>query len=177
MDKTALIITLGNRDLTFDKEVDAVKEVLGEEDFDKMYAGKWQKFLARQGGEILLKHFNKVKDYLEIPIIQPALDYSFATLTGEKVIDTIILVATDQPDSVAEKFRNQDTIYLAELLKRLIPMKVKNRPKSNQSTSNLPKVKEVKILIIEGAVSFYDEMYEFWSNSLSKTALKQEHLK
>lgn len=170
MSKVALIITLGNRDITFDR--DAVETALGSETYEKMFytgKGKYPQFQARQGGELLLKHFNALQNYLEIPIIQPALDYSFSKLSAKKVIDKIILIATNQPDSVG-KFRNSDTLYLATLAKRLIPIKLKEIAKQKNKTGDkIPKVKSIDILLIENAISYYDEMYHFWETNLTKT--------
>lgn len=144
--KVGLIATLGTRDIRVSREL--LEEKFSPAAILPLYYesnGKFA-FLARPGGEFLEKHFNQIFGELEFPILQPALDWLYRK---HKQVDTIILIGTDQPTDVPDKYRNNDTLYFAEVLKKLIP----KRYRGKQQQFN------VQAQLIEQDVIYLDSMY------------------
>jgi hypothetical protein len=143
--KTALIATLGSRDVIIDKHIleekytDRIQNV-----FDKK-----GNLLSRYAGELLLKEYNKLKNHIEIPILIPTLEY---LLNKHEKIDLLILLATNQPDK-----HPNDTIYYAQIIQKAIAERF---PKKFPDV----RIKEIK----ENTVIFLDSMYNYFSGEFSK---------
>ena len=72
---------------------------------------------ARNIAHEILKRLEKGENVLErcrYPILKTVLD------AVPKPVDRLILVVTDQPESTAAEFRNRDTLYTGEILKKLV---------------------------------------------------------
>ena len=68
----------------------------------------------RQDGERLLKQWPEVASRLTLPILEPTLQH----LRERGLMpDRIVLVATDQPESVATAHRSRDTVHFGEVAK------------------------------------------------------------
>lgn len=140
MPKSALIITVGTRDVQIDKE--KLIEILGEEKASFCYNAKGY-FLARKGGEILLNAYSDLKGELKFPIIYPALD----NFKGNTDIEEIFLVCTDQDYELVGSFAESDSLFFGEILAKNIPQKMKYTPK-------------IRIIKIEEEVVYLDSKYK-----------------
>jgi CRISPR-associated protein (Cas_Cas02710) len=157
--KTALIVTVGTRDIQFNPT--ELQGLIPAADFDKMYFtfpdGK-KALSARHGGRILLnyaKNNKKVAAALHIPIIQPILDYIF--YNQDVSIDQLVLVATDQPNTIEEKYRGADTLYFANCIKYLFEQRHGN------------KIVSIETHNIAENVTYVDEQFTAWQTILEKT--------
>jgi uncharacterized protein YutE (UPF0331/DUF86 family) len=115
----ALIITLGTRDIQVQQE--AVSILLNPEHPDAVGAmvldeqGTKHNLVPRIAGAFLANHYQDYKDYISYPICKPALEYVKAHHPELNQID-VLFVATDQPETVDARHRNNDTIEYAKLL-------------------------------------------------------------
>lgn len=134
-----LIVTLGSRDVFLDK---------GKIDH------------PRKKGEEILNAYETYAKRLSYPIIQPAINYLFEQ---EKIaqIDRVILVCTDQPETVGRKYRDQDTIYFARILHNLLKAKYPSQ------------ISEIKLCKITQNPTLLDEMFEFFKQALAKDKIFQ----
>jgi len=123
-----LVVTVGTRDLFLDGKPISCPRIEGEE---------------------ILNSFKTYQQRLSYPIIRPVLEYLFQIKNCE-VIDRLVLICTDQPESTDEKYRNQDTIAFAYILQRLI---AKEWGK---------KIPDIQIFKISSNPTLLDEMYEFF---------------
>lgn len=161
--KVGLIATLGTRDITINRE--ALEEKFGHEAVRPLYyeSNGRQAFLPRPGGLFLHENFNQIFGKLKFPIIQPALEWLYRK-RGQ--VDTIILVGTDQPTAVPDKYRNNDTLHFAEVLKELIPVRYKDKQQNF----------DIRVTLIEEDVIYLDSMYSQVSKIIRNqpfTALQQ----
>ena len=169
MQKIGLIITLGTRELESLKN--NLVKVLGEELTSKVGRTSRQdekKIIVspRIGGTILLEHFNKIKTYLELPIVEPALSYFLEKYTDAS-LKKIVIICTDQDPDVGSFFYNNDTIHFATILSRLIPMKLADEYGIKQ------KEYSIDIISVQESVSFIDNMYQFWKGQLDTSLFKE----
>lgn len=105
----------------------------------------------REEGEALLKQWPRVAERLSLPILKPVLRHLEGR--GQKP-DHIVLFATDQPAGTAEELRSKDTLYLAELAKRMI--------ESWPGYGGRAMVRKVAGL----NPSLYDEMFQYFGHVL-----------
>lgn len=137
--KTALIITVGTRDVQIDLSV--LKEKLADK-YEEVVNPKNNSLIARKAGELIRKYYDMLKSHIEIPIIQPTLKY--LTYEAEN-IDHILLIATDQ-----ETPNNGDTCHYAEIIKTYITNHYKN-------------VSSIEIFkITSNEVIYLDKMYNYF---------------
>jgi len=149
--KTGLIITVGTRDIQIDREVILNNEA--HDVYQQLYYDN-RILLARNGGEFLLKNYNRYRSHLQMPIVKPCLDYC---LRGNSKINHIILITTDQPESVGQKFYQMDTTYFGDLLVKLI-------------SDIYPKDKfpDVRKKTVGDTVNYLDSMMLFWQKELHR---------
>lgn len=143
--KTILIVTLGTRDLTINTEIEGVT-----------IQNRNKLLLINQvaGGKYLFDNFEKYKNNIDFPIINPAINW---TISNYSIIDKLIIVCTDQssnPD-IDARFKSNDTIEIANLLKKKLVNSLAN------------KVKEVKLLPITNGLIYYDVMYDFFEEKFA----------
>lgn len=147
--KTALIVTVGTRDVQIDREYIIKNE--SHDIYSNLYLDN-RILKARQGGDFLKKQYNRYKQNLKIPIIKPAVDFC---LKNEGNIDHTILITTDQSESVDDKFRSTDTLHFGELIKKILSDRY---PKSVLPDIRNKSVKE--------NVTYLDAMTLFWQREL-----------
>lgn len=109
--------------------------------------------IPRLSGKEWLDKYDTVKSQLDFPILRNGLEYALRELNG-KPINRLILFYTDQPESVGEKYRQSDTLYFAELIKRIIEAQMTDR------------IDAVELIPITGAPNDYDDMYQFYSKQM-----------
>ena len=145
--KIGLIVTLGTRDVAISRQV--LEEKFGPEAIAPLYYesnGK-HSFLARQGGEFILKKFNQIQGKLEFPILQPALEWLFQK---HERIDTIVLVGTDQQaPHIGSRYKNNDTLFFADVLKKLLPKRFHKKQDEF----------DIRIKLLGENVVYLDSMY------------------
>lgn len=95
------------------------------------------------------ENLNKHKDKLRLPILQPV----FEQLSNRK-FDKVFLVATNQPESTPERFRNGDTFFAA----RIIVCLIQHKPFFNGAT--------FEYIEIENNPHEYDTTYAFLGEQL-----------
>lgn len=154
--KSALIITVGTRDLTINKE-DFIQNN-SPEDWDKIFDVKRNGISPKLGGEVFEKQFNQLHPVLKYPIIKPALK---DVIRKNGQIDKIILIATDQKES-GEQFTANDTFIFARILQKLLVLK---------HGKNLANENPVAILTVDKNVSYLDSMVDFFNNKKKTKSL------
>jgi hypothetical protein len=130
------VLTIGKRDIAFDgKNInDGV-----EENFPELK----DNFSVRTWGKYLYDNYDQCKDKLKMPIIMPFLKYLSQI---EVELDKIAIVVTDQSENVPKFYRGNDTIFFAEIIKKLLMER---------------KIcKEYKIIKIKNNVADMDSVYE-----------------
>ncbi|MBZ0168246.1 hypothetical protein MELA_01932 [Candidatus Methylomirabilis lanthanidiphila] len=108
-------------------------------------------FPPRQQGEQWLKSYETVHDQLDAPILRPGL-----TRVIEKVghISQVVLFVSDQSEATEARFRNNDTVFLGELLKRHLPKRFG------------AKLDTVTVERLHGNPANYDAMLNFFAERL-----------
>ncbi len=71
--------------------------------------------VPRADGEQLLREYDAVRDRLDAPILMPGLRHA-VQVAGR--VDRLVLFYSDQPETTPPRFRDYDTIYLAQVLQR-----------------------------------------------------------
>jgi hypothetical protein len=115
--KTALIVTLGARDLQLDDSFRKNKELerLSIETIPINHAlGIGALKHPRKDGRKIIENFELFKDYVRFPIVMPAIDY---ILGGYKKIDMVVTAVTDQNDP---KFNTRDTVCFGDILEQYL---------------------------------------------------------
>lgn len=117
--------------------------------------------IPRLSGKEWLDDYDNRKTKLNFPILRNGLGHALEQLNG-KPIDKLFLFYTDQKkETVIERHYQSDTIFFAEIIKRLIAEQMSDR------------VKSVNLVRIDGAPNDYDEMYRFYGKEL-ETICKHE---
>ncbi|MFA4907403.1 MAG: hypothetical protein WC602_03970 [archaeon] len=133
--KAIYLANVGNRDVKYDNE--EIKP-------------------PRLTGKDYLERFDMVAEHLNFPIIQKGLTCIFEELNGSP-LDQLILFYTDQdPNEVAEKHYQSDTLYFAEIIERLVHLHLSGR------------IREVVKIKISRNPNDYDYTYDFFSRELEK---------
>ena len=104
--KTYLLCNVGTRDV----------EVAADVQFENQQAFFREKLVPRVAGKEILER--ELFQYVNIPIIEQAMRY--VQRNQPETMLSIVLFTTDQPDSVADRYRNSDTVYFAGIIKRLL---------------------------------------------------------
>ena len=114
------------------------------------------KYSPRLIGKNWLERFDNVCKHLDFPIIRKGLESVLENL-GTRPVDKVVLFFTDQdPDATEERHWQNDTLYFADLTKKLILEKLSG------------KVIDIELIKITGAPYDYDEMFTYYSKKLEK---------
>ena len=133
--KAIYLANVGNRDVKYDNEEIRPPRLYGKDYLDR---------------------FDTVREHLAFPILQKGLTLAFQELSG-KPLDFLILFYTDQNvEEVQEKFYQNDTLYFADIIERLILLKMPNN------------VREMVKIKIPRTPNDYDFTYEFFSEKLEE---------
>ena len=155
--KTALIITIGSRDLQLPK--DQFIRLFGEGDYTPLLDRRQNPY-SRKMADYLLdepSRFDKAKEHLLFPIIKPCLD----KLKSEgQIPERIILVVTDQPEEVGD-FHFGDTVSSGQLLSKLLATKYKIQTGA------------FKTFPVKENVNFLDSMYAFFESSSTRSPFNE----
>ena len=151
-----LIATLGTRDIQLkneyyssDNTIEALESFLEKNNNNNIQSSKIRIRDVRNSGRILLDNYDKVKNYLSLPILEPTLKYL-------QKADLLILIATNQP----EKHTN-DTLYFAEIAKEWIIQHYANQ------------YPNIDILIVDSSdVIRLDSMYDYFAKKFNEEPLK-----
>jgi len=109
-------------------------------------------------GERILKEFKTLAPKLSMPMLEVAVDY---ILRRDKAIDRMVLIATDQPETELPKHRDNDTLFFAEIIKRLLAKKIK----------------DIRVVLIKQNPSNVDDMLDFFKQVLKRgKALQMENM-
>jgi len=95
---------------------------------------------------------------LHYPILKTVLD----EFPCSSVVDKLILVVTDQPQGTDERFRCRDSVYVGEVLKRLIEKDYSE------------KVREILVVRYQGNPSDRESSYKFFGKALPQLAPNAE---
>lgn len=149
---TLFITNIGSRDIYFnDKPLSEFK--------------KNEIKSTREKTKILLDSFEENKNNISIPILEKNIQ---KIITNGQNIDHIILIATDQEE---EKFQHTDTLYSAEIAKKLLLNNdINNKPLNlKHIVKQLPSnKKKFEIKLIKYEPQDFDTMNSFYSNLLKK---------
>jgi hypothetical protein len=148
--RTALIVTLGTRDLTVDKTGFLEKFTLDQ--WEGIFNEKRNALKPKSGAEFLLKNYTALSKYIEFPILLPALEYC---IKEQEVIHKLIFVATDQRGNAEQRFLENDTIFIAQVLQKLITQKY---------SKNLGDDNPIRIITVKKNVSYLDLMVDFFND-------------
>lgn len=160
--KRALFITIGTRDVIISKE--EIQQIADNESlaicFEKRPSGAEQ-MLAKPGGKLLLENIEALKDKLSFPIIEPFLKLMSAI--GKPSFDYIFIIATDQQED-GSKYALNDTIYFAEILKKLLPLIYCDKK------NNL--IGKIEVLKVYKDVVYLDSMFAYFSKILKSKKIE-----
>lgn len=149
--KTAIILTLGTRDINVVKS--GFLKVRTEELWNRIEVPGKMAIKPRTGGEYLFKKRKQLSHLIQYPISKPAIEYC---LEEDGFIDQVILVATDQSnEEVSASFLENDTVYFAELLKSILNSKYKDKLGENA----------IEIIKARKQVASLDSMVDFFNDS------------
>lgn len=122
-----LIITLGSRELAFDRE--RVENVLNEQIPDRCFDRNGHP-IARYTGEFIQTQMGKPGIWKELqwPIVKPALEF---LKKHDIAIGRVIYVVTGQDEHVQELYRSKDTLHYAPILEQWLSKRggLKGTPK------------------------------------------------
>lgn len=106
---------------------------------------------ARIKGQQILTDFDNLAIKPTTPILEVAIDF---ILRHSSTIDRIVLIATDQPETELPRYRDNDTIAFAEIIRRLL---IKRK-----------RIKDFRIVYIRQNPSNVDDMFDFFKEILSR---------
>ncbi|GEM_PF-1465138 len=107
----------------------------------------------RRQGEELLGRYDEVRHRLAAPILEPGLRHA---LRSAGRVDLVVLFASDQPETTPAKYRDNDTIFLAELIRRRLA----------EHEELAPHVGRVVVERISGNPADYGAMLAFYERAL-----------
>jgi hypothetical protein len=96
-------------------------------------------------GQQLLQQFEGRKKALNAHLLEPCLNY---VLERHPSISRLVLIASNQPEGVPEHHRRRDTLFIAEVLKKLVQERFKGR------------VNQVVARSVRCEITAYDEVYQ-----------------
>jgi hypothetical protein len=117
------------------------------------HADPKQRTGARTKGEVLSASLDRYAPALSLDILGKAVRHVFQ---AHGHIDRLILVASDQPETTPEKYRQNDTIELARLIKKLLLQDPALKPVGDR----------VKIMPVTDNPSSYGVMRDFYRQRL-----------
>lgn len=150
--KNTLIVTVGTRDVQAPNQ----KDLHFREPNFQLYENKnisGYKFFANplREGKLVLAD-KSLLNAVAYPIIKPAIEY---LIREKKFISDLLLICTNQ-ESVEEKYRKNDTVYFAEIIRQL----VRRDFKTDQIGEIHP------LLEVTKDVTNYGEMYSYFGERL-----------
>lgn len=158
MNKNILFVTLGTRDVMVAKE-DLEEKSLGGNTAELYYSdGRNEVFLARPAGEFIFRHYSKLKEKLNFPILQPALR---RFKTKELVFDQVYLVATNQDETQAGRYRLGDSVFFAKVIQEAL---------KKETLGEQAQFPSVNILEVKENVAYLDNMFDFFQKRLNTKA-------
>lgn len=110
--------------------------------------------VPRLAGTYLLGHYDTYREALQLPMIEKALQF---ISPNDKRNVWVHLLATDQPDSVSERFRNSDTIIFAKLIQKVLA--------DRYAAQGLVK-KQIRCHETRDNPADYDRMHDFYREVL-----------
>lgn len=143
-----LIVTLGDRDLTINQEIE------GLELRRNPVSNKFHLANNVEGAEFMSNHFDEIFDLIDFPIIIPAIDY---VLTKHNEINKLILVSTNQQrnDDVSDYHKRKDTYKLAKVLNQYIKKRYGH------------KVQKIKDSIVSNNIIYHDSMFDVFARNIA----------
>lgn len=148
--KKILIATLGTRDLQFTfntKEEENTCLEKGELNGISIFKDRSGYVLLRsprKGGEQILQRLKEFRSSIRFPIIEPVLN--------EYTFDEIVLVATNQSETVEPRFYNNDTVYLADIIEEMLT----------------PKGYNVDVFQVNNTVAHLENQHRYFAKNLLK---------
>lgn len=109
---------------------------------------------CRQIGNYILSKYEKLKDEIDLPIIQPFLD---VLEDRKEKINHFFLIATDQDD---KRYRDKDSINFAKIIKKQLERKFKES--------------KIHIIMLKNDINNYLKNYEFFQKELRNIPNIQE---
>ncbi|MDD3687975.1 MAG: hypothetical protein PHE56_14595 [Bacteroidales bacterium] len=148
-----LIVTLGDRDLTINKEIEGV-ELRRNPVSNKFYLAN-----NVDGADFIINDFDKLYNQIEFPIIIPAIEY---VLAQHKEINKLILVSTNQEKiaDVSDYHKRKDTFKLAKLLNQYLRKKYGS------------KVAKIKDCYVNDNIIYHDSMFDAFAKKLADHPFK-----
>jgi hypothetical protein len=107
---------------------------------------------CRRDGEVWLRDYDAIKGQLLAPILTPGLRAVLDLV--ERV--TVVLFYSDQDEMTAEKFRGGDTVFFAQILRRLLPEVFSGR------------IEKVLLSQLAGNPADYNRMLPFFAEQLPR---------
>lgn len=114
---------------------------------------------AREEGKRILESLDAVKAYLSTPLLWPAVEL----LIGKHKELQLVLWGTDQPEGTASQHRAGDTIYIAEVVARLLAERTKQIAERDRAKGRL---EQHWVKKINGNPSLYDDMLAFFRSQM-----------
>lgn len=154
--RVLLLTNVGNRDLALDgqflKSVRTESERLLEE---------WKR-LEQAGSR---EDLDALAARIALPILLPALQWA---LEEHGRVDMLVLYATDQVEGTEPRLREQDTLYLAELMKRWL----NRHPWKTQG-----KLGKVQVQVLRGLnPSLHDQAYAWYDKEVRRKWREEFHV-
>jgi hypothetical protein len=149
MTKIGLIITLGTRDIQLDKtKLEQLKKDAPQAVDEKgnLLPRPFGKFLCEEA------HYKAYQSSLSFPILDQVLDYIKIQNPGTIPYKGVMLIVTDQPESVGTDYYNRDTVYYAEILKKY---------KLSKGYG------DIKTQKVDGSVNLLDDMFEAFGKMIN----------
>lgn len=158
--ENVLIVTVGTRDI----QVSTPKELNFRQPHFTLYENK-----NVSGYKLFSKPFiagasiinNKLTDFVEYPIIKPAIDF---LINKGKTISDLILICTEQKIKDTT-FTDNDTIYFAKIIGQLI--------RKHYAIDQVVNVHD--LLVVEHDVNNYGRMYKFFNKELPQIITTHEN--
>jgi hypothetical protein len=165
MNKIGLIFTVGTRDVlppdsfTYEALAKYLDRDVADNGFPVNHKTQKHEFRPRPSGKMVIEHQEKLEPRwplktFKTPIFDSIIKFLQAHNNYPPITD-IILVATDQPDSVGEHYYNNDTLFFSEIIKK----KFESKNNDFKFFCN-----NIKIEKIGNEVSSIDAMYKKFSS-------------
>ena len=161
--KVILVANVGERDLYYnvgdDNQPNFCHFELGKDDEKQVAKHLGCKNGARYISETILQRLqqnsNEVQR-LRYPILKTVLDDG--VLASGKILDQLVLIATDQPSSTPEQHRCRDSLFTVQVLKRLIEQDYSRR------------IRAIEIVSYQENPANRERSYGFFGKCLSQLA-------
>ena len=167
MTERVLVVNVGERDLYYNTGTEEAPAFWhfeqGKPGIEAVSAYLGGKPWGRLVGQEIHRRLTEALESESCRCAFPILDAAISLVTQEHALDRLILVATDQSEQTAARYRDRDTIYSAKIAKRLI--------EANQRAS----VRLVELAYYRKA-PLRDEAYVFFGELLAPLAARAVEL-